>query len=286
LDHVFLPLETAIARQDDVAHLLIALDTGYNTTIRSAKHEDEPQMSILDWVQSAVDYREKNRDLSVTPAPELNTEPEAIGWKRYLIDLVLDWQVKEKECESKAKRLSSGRNDADPQEVIEYLQGLERALVAKGAESWNAQTPLSLSKPAMSTQPPKERLRYHTIERYGMRRVLPDYQAKLYEELFEACFVGDNQKVQKMCFPPTGSSVVPLSIFVHTSDCHGKLGQCLAFLRVTCSSNALHRIHALVRSCRWAPLDNCKVDSSNSCRTVQTKRRSKSVQFEGDKARW
>ena len=225
---VFLPLETAIARQDDVAHLLIALDVEYNTTIRSVKRIDEPQKSILDWVRSAIDYLEKIREPPVTPAPEFDTEPEATGWKRYLIDLVLDWQAKEKESEKKRERSSSTKGD-DPRQVINYLQGLERALVAKGAESWKAEAPLSPPKPAVSTQTPKERLRYYAIERYGMGQVLPDYQAKLYEELFEACFVGDNQKVQEMCLPPKESDVVPLSIFVHASHGHGKLGKSLDF---------------------------------------------------------
>ena len=229
MDHVFLPLETAIARQDDVAHLLIALDAEYNTTIRLVKHKDEPQMSILDWIRSALDYLEKSPEPSVTPAPESDTEPEATGWKPYLIGLVLDWEVKEEECEKKRKRSYSSHENDDPQQVIDYLRGVELALVAKGAESWNAPTPLSPPKPVISTQTPKERLRYHTIERYGIGRVLPDYQAKLYEDLFEACFVGDNQKVQEMCLPPNGSNVVPLSIFVHASNSHEKFGQSLAF---------------------------------------------------------
>lgn len=230
LMHVPTPLETAIVLLDDVAQLFVELGADFNTTLRHMKSQHSastPQLSILDWVQTAQ-LQVANRAMTVSSrvTTTLDVDPTATGWKKYLIDLVVS-ETEKANAPANQYQPPSGLlySRADPNVVIlenarGYLLELEQVLLAHGAESfnktqWLVPPPPPMSAPRVDSQP----MLYSLLDGTGMNtNIIPQYQVGLYEELFEACLSGDSEKVQQMCLPQDGSATTPLNIFVQAVD--------------------------------------------------------------------
>lgn len=234
LDQAFHPVECAIAKNDNVARLLIAIGGAVDIGCRRA-HGNEYPKTIGDWAKFAVgtlEGRIKARKaqlatlLAETVSDAVVVKDVGKGWKSYLAN-------------EEAKRVKAGPPASDPrktlqeditrlEETFEYLQDINSALIARDAKTWNEVYPDKLTTLVATTYanynedgPPKlpDPATYATLNSYGNGRVVPQHQVALYDELFEACFTGNNEKVQDLCLSADGKHEnQPLNIFVQVAN--------------------------------------------------------------------
>ncbi|KAF5379120.1 hypothetical protein D9615_005878 [Tricholomella constricta] len=228
INEVFLPVESALARRDDVAQLLIALDADINIGLReSLMHIAQPsrRRTIIDWVRFGINFLSKEissfQGLLNSPLPtEVTENLAATGWKKHLADLVKDDKVTSNET------LGQGICDDEQlrkyQDSHSYLVDLERVLVAHGAKAWNdiyPDMPSEVEKEVVNQQfYPRNTAplsRYSILGKNRYKDYIPQHLCPLYDELFEACFIGDNKKIEQLCLPQEKSkNTTPLTIFV------------------------------------------------------------------------
>jgi hypothetical protein len=138
LDGVTSPAEIALARLDDVFHLLLALGADINLAFRASLHrfaQEEHRKSLFDWVQDSLQSVEKQLvDACRETTAIVETRPET-GWQEYYsrqrraIALIrekpafLDAAKKEKQI----KQLYQCKT---------YLEGAHWDLVARQAKTW------------------------------------------------------------------------------------------------------------------------------------------------------
>ncbi|KAG6906166.1 hypothetical protein DXG01_015516 [Tephrocybe rancida] len=199
-DGVCLPLETAIAKYDDVAQLLLSLDVDYNIGLydsRGNNVDSGNRKSFLDWVQFGIAFLSKKIAASGTTdteAPDAENL-ELTGWKKFYADYF-------------------------------YLVDIERLLLDKDAKSWNELYPESPSTAQVDDAQANESGQVANLTpfiflgQYYSSLVVPDNLVSKYDELYEACFTGDDKKIEELCLPQEKTNVVspPINIFVQVTD--------------------------------------------------------------------
>jgi hypothetical protein len=53
--------------------------------------------------------------------------------------------------------------------------------------------------------PHSEKLQYYTFTTSTYSTPAPQTMGGLYDELYEACFSGDDEKIRRLCLPPAGT---------------------------------------------------------------------------------
>jgi hypothetical protein len=106
-------------------------------------------------------------------------------------------------------------------EIREYLLGVEGLLMSRQAQTWNEIYPdrktesnngERLLKCFTPTKPQfRDSRRFCLFGGTG----LAQHSEQTFDELYEACFIGDNEKIKQLCFPPEGSDIQPLQISVN-----------------------------------------------------------------------
>ncbi|KAF8987599.1 hypothetical protein BDQ17DRAFT_1334968 [Cyathus striatus] len=195
-----------------------------NSTVRGG-----PPSSVSDVVSNDV----KNRACVIVPA----AASELTGWKKYLLALRKD----EMEVQRKIDQLNEVREWAKWDEVRQrketkdYFVGVERLLVARGAKTWNELHPdnpmayadaqlhsslfgrLSNIEPNPTVVLDPESYRYTYLSnlssnRFGMSTFIPEHLRGAYDDLFEACYSGDNEKIEQLCLPVKKGAKSPLTL--------------------------------------------------------------------------
>ena len=230
LDEVFSPVETALASLDDVVHLLVALGAEINVATRVARNRytaEENRLSFFDWVRRSIERVDSQIvEARKEESPEEESIPAA-GWQGYSARQRLA-----------IKTVRAKREPSDPakkEEVIDqlcrckdYLKDVEQMLVSRRAKTWKeisttgeAPTPEKKSTASASvvTAPTPERLQYYSFTTAYSSNRAPKTADALYDELYEACFSGDNDKIRRFCLPPPGSKskTQPLQISVRAA---------------------------------------------------------------------
>jgi len=255
------PLEVAIRNQDDVANLLLALgapaDLGLRRSLAAYSNISE-RRTLKDWVDFAVlsithliEDRESNDVVLVNTAMDIDSaklEEEAkTGWRGFYEGYVTslkkpgDKKVDQKKAEE--KRLEqAARSEKEKLErlgdIKQFLLELRSHLEKRGAKTWKEAYPLVETT---ATLPVK-----HTIAKFEKqvigakkqrdtnyvylgtssynRQNVPEHLIDHYDELFEACFAGDHDKIQRLCLPVEGQGATiakntpPLNISVRMVD--------------------------------------------------------------------
>jgi hypothetical protein len=223
MNDVHSPVETAMAYRDDVVLLLVALGANVNLGIKEglATAYSRNYLSLLDWAHGTrleserqiqtVEQRALQSDLT----PTMNTD-----WKGSYMTFLRDLK----------RRQGKNSQEADVKaifainEIKDYVTDVEKLLVAHNAQTWNEIYPdkksnLGGAPRLLPTRQPfnvvsLSRYIYHTTG-YGQSWV-PKHLIAAYDELYEACFTGDNSKIQQLCFPPDGSTTLALQISVQS----------------------------------------------------------------------
>ena len=211
-------IETALKRHDDIIQLLISLGADINMGIRANYHcstGEEKKCSILDWVNVAIKSLETRikgmirQELTPVDFTQVQT------WKDYAHLAVLvsgSWISRRTEEDRLA--------DVERTEGIKrYFEDVKELLASNGAKTWSEMK--GDESPSPSPGMPK-RLGKTRDESSGTQKETPfesydfvesgssfsvSHLVPRYHELYEACFNGDNEKIQALCLPPEGVQI-------------------------------------------------------------------------------
>lgn len=224
--NVVLPVENAIVQRDDVLHLLLALGADVNVGVQHAViTSNDMKLSLLDYVRHAISaIREQ---LEPTLASEPDARPSDLtGWKSDVTETA--WRVNV--CLDKG-RLKNAISRAPPQDIkstLGWLLEVEAALTAAGAKTWNEIFPdaqiSEQDRPGAhllaSLTPYTSGFKNMYQPMYGRmneswQEAVPKHMIALYDDLFDACWRGEDAAVRELCMPAvTSDARSPLQIAV------------------------------------------------------------------------
>ncbi|EED77701.1 predicted protein, partial [Postia placenta Mad-698-R] len=228
LDRARVPLEAAAQRRDDVVSLLIDAGVDINLPLaitKSYQSQYAPHHTLLDWIQSAT---HKARAVQSSKPSEPDTEDvlqEAArslsgqsGWKGKAGKIILADVMARLPVPTASSNADKERKERAARDAQDYADMLEGLLLSRGAKTGYE----GKEKP---TGEPQRHLWHNTVSNLPEHHRLdpqlrqistPAAMAVRYDELYEACATGDNDKIQELCLPGTGSKTTepPLQIVV------------------------------------------------------------------------
>jgi hypothetical protein len=219
--------------------LLISLGADFNTGIlANYAHyvkEDEKQ-SILDWVNVAIQAMEmeiKRGQKAKEPKPV--DFSKLTSWKEYA---TLTVKITDSYLWCHLKLMDKQIAEIERMESTkQYFEDVKELLVSLGAKTWaelegepKSDSPgrallligRNLAKPDPAKETSFEDYEFAALSRYRPTN-LPRHLIPRYHELCEACFNGDNEKIQALCLPPEGAqhNETPLQITAILRDPQG-----------------------------------------------------------------
>jgi hypothetical protein len=226
---IFTPAETAVSSHDEVIQLLIAVGADVNQGIKRSLMSPRliEGFTLLDSVRSSIAtlsdlvVEAQNRDID---SPALAAR--ALGWNGYR-----DYLKKTIRLVQAKKQPISSTNEAESlrnlHEMKTYFMNVEDLLVSCQAKSWTDIYPDDV--PANAHNASRMLRRTNQDENDGgyallgatyYREFVPKHMVRLYNDLFDACFFGNNEKIQQLCLPLDGaqSPQHPLQIAVVALD--------------------------------------------------------------------
>jgi len=238
-------LETAIQVNDDVVQLLLALGAPPNIALKSSlgKYvESRGRRTILDRVEYAINYVTKQIQKLETSKATSRMDVDKKSRKKSFKAFLKNWQKSQVDSkdtqwqENKAKREDLRKLGAF-KDAKTYLEEVRRLLKARGAKTWNDVYPdvESTAKPNHSgdyesdsdsdhdDEKKSEETSYLYITTEYSRQFVPQHMVSDYDELYEACYAGDDAKIQKLCLPAEGAGdkdkdkkrLLNISVFIH-----------------------------------------------------------------------
>lgn len=251
------PVETAVSTGDDIANLLVALGATIDIGLKRAMStyvSSQERRSLADWFDFAINELTENikaktiehdgkAQENLKQLEQSKTPEGATGWKavrgKYLDDLAaanavnIEYQEKVRAQQARQRQQTIERFT----DTKEFLRDIRATLTARKAKTWNKIYPTSESaaKPTNQTinhpyQAPiaddAQSDGYVFLNKHHYRRqYVPKHLVEAYDQLYEACYTGDNAKVQQLCLPVEGQDLtfarggsVPLNISVRQID--------------------------------------------------------------------
>ncbi|KAI0628020.1 ankyrin [Trametes polyzona] len=231
---VSFPVETALSQLESALDLLVDIGAEYNVDVRSiCRYRSNPNAhrTILDWVRSIIPELEKEADVLSTRAEEESDRPRyrqlssQPGWQGARGAHLLQ-QTEEKSWLFKRNKEEYARKHDKYLEMLDYFRKAEEVLVAHQAKTAievfgpDTQTETSgyrggrllLGRRGQTVRPS---VSYERMSSTYSWEEVPSHLTGLYDELFEACRVGDTKKIQELCLPKDGkgkSDSKPLQI--------------------------------------------------------------------------
>jgi len=251
------PLEVAVRNQDDIAKLLLALgapaDFGLRRSLVTYANIRD-RRTLKDWVDFAVlsithsiEDKEASDTVLVSKAMDIDSakleeEETKTGWKGFYEGYVTSLRMPE-DKKAAEKRLDQVARSAKEElerlgDIKQFLLELQSHLEKRGAKAWKEAYPLIETEATLPVKPIVAKFEkqvigakktrdtsyvYLGISSYHRQNV-PEHLTDHYDELFEACFAGDNDKIQRLCLPVEGQGATiakntpPLNISVRMVD--------------------------------------------------------------------
>ncbi|KAF9530926.1 hypothetical protein CPB83DRAFT_849882 [Crepidotus variabilis] len=230
LPRVFQPVETALCSSPEAFSLLVACGASINIGIKSSLDIYEPsdqRRTIIEWVPIAINditcqiLKLKLESDSLDPQPNPNHPP----WKSFLQALESS-QLKQFNAVGKDNEIKV--KDRKMKELVEcqrYFEEALRILQEHKAQSWGYIYPniestattefREMHKQSASNVSPKKAWTCFYLMTGNRRQSVPNHLLESYDELFEACYAGNNDKVKQLCMPTNAApGVHPLKVAV------------------------------------------------------------------------
>ncbi|EED77697.1 predicted protein, partial [Postia placenta Mad-698-R] len=222
-----MPLEAAARRRDDVVSLLIGVGVEVNVPLgitKGSQSQYAPHHTLLDWIQSATHKARAVRSKPSEPDTEDALQEAArslsgqSGWKGKAGKVILADMKARLPVPTASSNADKERKERAARDVQDYADMVEELLLSQGAKTGYE----GKEKPSGE---PQRHLWHNTVSNFPEHRRLdpqlrhlstPAAMAARYDELYEACAMGDNDKIQQLCLPGTGSKTAepPLQIVV------------------------------------------------------------------------
>jgi hypothetical protein len=271
------PVETAIRHLDPVIYLLVGLGASLDVAIRESYETTwSSKASLLEAVEAMnrrVD-KELERLQKIAKPESMDVDPAGQPeWKTWIIKLnqvATDLSSKGKKKQQDNKRI----NELTRMKV--YLEEVLGLLKEKKAKTWNQLHPDAERKeigdmPDAQQKPADPFFKVWASD-WWPAPVLQE-KVPLYEELYEACWNGDDDKIRELCLPPpqgTTRKVAPIQIVCRAEGGGPRLG--LMFV----SSNAyatVYRVHPVACCDPSSSLVHSEDCPDNRCRSAEDKAR-------------
>jgi ankyrin repeat protein len=237
LKAVLMPVETAIANMNPIINLLVPLGGEVNLEARQ-RNGSESGVTYLDWIRAVIEDINLRLQRAEVSEEKRNEDFEFSSgsneeWKRYYAKVESDIQRVEAEIPSCGTAEFVQKQREELLRDKKYFQDVESLLVSFGAKSKYDNT-AGLIPPTQlkafqfgggtsgSPISPKTNSNYHftRFALYGWQeQQVGEHAMASYDELFQACWDGDNFRIQQLCLPKIGSKlqVDPLQITVQMS---------------------------------------------------------------------
>ena len=255
------PLEVAIQNQDDIADLLFALGASADLGLRrslAAYSNIQERRTLKDWVDFAVlsithsiEDKESNDVVLVSTAMDIDNakleEETKTGWKGFYEGYVTslrkpgDKKVDQKKAEEKLLEQAARHAKEELErlgDIKQFLLELQSHLEKRGAKTWKEAYPLvetiatlpvkqttaKVEKQVIGAKKQRDTNYVYLGTSSYNRQNVPEHLIDHYDELFEACFAGDHDKIQRLCLPVEGQGATiakntpPLNISVRMVD--------------------------------------------------------------------
>ncbi|RXW22626.1 hypothetical protein EST38_g3223 [Candolleomyces aberdarensis] len=240
IDQAFTPLETALSHNDDIFQLLLSLGAAFNIGIKYSKRyytSAGDRRTIKDWVDRAIELiaeKKEKFETEIVESKESRPEGEAeiilSSWKEYLRKVRTGDKPKEEVDENAEERKKYNRAEElmKINSVEGYLVDAERLLTARSAKSWTEVFPdietiltKTLGHKTVkddTVTEKEEQSHYAQLSRSYYSNHITTSLNKAYDELFEAAFAGDNEKIKQLCLPPesgeteTGTQLLSVNV--------------------------------------------------------------------------
>ena len=210
---------------DDVIQLLLALGAQASVGLKKSisAYDRNDRRSLLDWADFAIDYCTdtlEKLETDIIDKKEVEDIPTT-GWKgfRAKYEQALKEPYKtdsEQESEGEAAERQLREREERVQKLNEsklYFVEAKRLLLARGAKTWSEiypdkEGPIKVSKSDAAPVPYEADVTkesgYNLLSTSYYRQAAPVHMSGLYDELYEACFAGDKEKIKKLCLPSDG----------------------------------------------------------------------------------
>lgn len=219
-------METAIHRYDPVVFLLVGLGANLNIGIRQTYHRTWAQgASILDAVEALVEKIDKDlEDLKQPAKPEIMEvdnadQPEWKAWLTKSNKAIKDFGQKSNEKQQDTKLIGERNRMKD------YLEEVRALLKEKKAKKWEELHPSAKKKEEKGDGAVKQQeiqvIPFQVWTSSWWASSVLEEKVSLYEELYEACWNGDDDKIRELCLPPpegTTRKVAPIQIVCKTTE--------------------------------------------------------------------
>ena len=273
-----MPVETAIHRFDPVIFLLAGLGASLDIGIKqSYEYSWSRKASLLEAVEETI----KNVDMELKSLKE-PSESEAMEvdnanqpeWKAWVVKSSKAAKDFEKEVNARQR---DKKRITERTRMKDYLEEVLGLLKEKKAKTWKQLHPDSEQEEEITNGTPKQEKQAIPFEVWSSDwRSEPIMREKvsLYEELYEACWNGDDEKIRELCLPPLEGAtrkVAPIQIVCKTTE-----GEpCLNLMVVLFGTDTtVCRVHSAARCDPSSSLVDGGHCPNDRCRSAKDKARS------------
>jgi ankyrin repeat protein len=226
------PAETALARRDYIIRLLMELgaDVSLPTKIGYSQGWENDCSTLVDWVDTGIRSIDEKISARTNKDKVMDALPSSMsGWKAYHQDFIryLRKRLQTQSSGTGELRQMANQEKQDRLKLKEYLEYVKALFVANDSKPWKE---LSRDKAASSVPAknlgnfwqvqPTDQTSYKRFTSIWSSMFVTQNQVDLYDQLFEACWDGDNGKIQELCLPKDASKSPqqPLQIVAITSE--------------------------------------------------------------------
>lgn len=250
LNSVILPAEASLAKQTYLLQLLLQLDVQVSVPINvyyeNGQYVPESRRSLIDAVQHQIEDLTKelskpesgDKSISMIDEEELPGEPTTFAEFRKNTYIKLGKCRKEDWDKSQSNKnvMQLGAPSAGPEtealkrRALPYFEEMLALLQAAGAKPFTEIYPdatedrgkrrahMRNEEPARETRP--QYTLFHGRPQFGTGANVLAHQLDQYDALFEACWTGDDTRIEELCLPRKGSKSgrEPIQVTVSTKE--------------------------------------------------------------------
>ena len=232
LDLAFHPVESAMTNGDDLVHLLVRLGASVNTIPKTIAESTyyKSKISLKDWIDNEIDKLDARIKSSDGPVMlPCKTPPECSGWEKFYREHHKSLKTLTEE-EMRRQVLDSERKETERVEKLEklmdakaYFVDVKQLFESHGAKNLGKLSEDETSRWRYSPGSIAPNPSYKFLSNLRGSLDVPQHLISSYDQLFEACYVGDHEKIQSLCLPAEatkpGSILLNISVkMVDSSD--------------------------------------------------------------------
>ena len=223
LDSSYHPVESAMTNGDDLVHLLVCLGASVNTMPKGiAQSYQDNKISLKVWIDDQI-YKLDTRIKSIAKPPaasiaseSITTPPEYSGWQKYYREYKESLKSPEEEEQNRQVNEKKERGRLEELEKLEdakaYFVEVKLLFEKHGAENFG-KISTNGTRPLLGVN--EESNTYKFLSNGYHSRDVPQHLSSSYDQLYEACYVGDHEKIQSLCLPAEDTQ--PGSILLNIS---------------------------------------------------------------------